>query len=86
MSIAAPIAATVGAVGLGIFGFMENSAAITGIGALACSGLQVWTLMQLQPLRDQISDLKRDVAVLRERMNNCHQPGCPMKHPSNPVE
>lgn len=81
-----PLTATVGAAGLGILGFIDQSPLLGGLGTIGVAGLQVWTLMQLQPIRDQISDLKRDVAVLRERMNNCHQPGCPMKHPSNPVE
>lgn len=72
-----PLTTTAGLVALGVFGMLDQSPIITGISTVGIAGLQVWTLMQLQPIRDQVGQLKTEVAVLRQRLDDCQHSDCP---------
>lgn len=56
--------------GMGALGFIENSTTLMGVGTTGLLGLQVWTLMMLQPIRDQLAKLRTENAVARERIHN----------------
>ncbi len=72
-----PITATAGLIAIGVFGMFDQSPVFSGISTVGIAGLQVWTLMQLQPIRDQVGQLKTEVAVLRQRLDDCQHSECP---------
>lgn len=48
-------------------GAVENSIPMMAVGGAGLAGLQVWTMMMLQPIRDKISKLETRLAVIESR-------------------
>ena len=51
-------------------GVADSSVAMTGAAAAGMAIMQVWTLVQLQPIRDSIGEIRTKIAVLEQRFND----------------